>query len=64
MRAFFSGIIYCLLGVIFTYMATQRVATNGWGPFTYILILLATLDFGAGIRLILLYFKINNGKNK
>ncbi|PKR82676.1 YdiK family protein [Heyndrickxia camelliae] len=64
MRAIFSGIVYCLLGVLFTYMATQRVALSGWGPFTYILILLATLDFGAGIRLILLYFKITSRNNK
>lgn len=64
MRAIFSGIVYCLLGVMFTYMATQRVAASGWGTFTYILILLATLDFGAGIRLILLYFKISNRNNK
>jgi hypothetical protein len=64
MRPFFSGVIYCLLGLLFTYMAIQRVSTTGWGFFSYMLIILATLDFGAGIRLITLHIKLLNRKNK
>lgn len=58
MRPLFSGIVYCLLGVLFTYFAIQQVNSNGWGFFTYMLIFLATIDFASGIRLLLLHFKI------
>ncbi|MEI2666774.1 YdiK family protein [Rossellomorea sp. LJF3] len=55
----FSGVIYLLLGVLFTYFAVQNVQNDeGWGFFTYMLIFLATLDFGSGLRMIMLHFKI------
>ncbi|MGD7045875.1 YdiK family protein [Jeotgalibacillus proteolyticus] len=52
------GIIYMLLGVVFTYFAINTVNSEGWGFFAYLLILFATYDIGAGIRLIALHFRI------
>ena len=59
----FSGVIYLLLGVLFTYFAIGNVQDDGWGFFTYMLIFLATLDFGSGIRMIMLHFKIKKQLN-
>lgn len=60
-----SGIIYIVLGVLFTFFAVQDVQRNGeWGFFTYLLVILATFDFGSGIRMILLHYKIKNIKNE
>jgi hypothetical protein len=56
-----SGIIYIVLGFLFTYFAVEDVQQNGWGFFGYLLVLLATFDFGSGIRIIFLY---NKNKNK
>ncbi|BCB02117.1 YdiK family protein [Bacillus sp. KH172YL63] len=61
----FSGVIYLLLGVLFTYFAVQNVQNDeGWGFFTYMLIFLATLDFGSGLRMIMLHVKIKKQINK
>jgi uncharacterized membrane protein HdeD (DUF308 family) len=55
----FSGIVYVLLGSLFTYFAIENLSEDGgWGFFTILLILLATFDFGSGIRMILLHFHI------
>ncbi|MEH7180966.1 YdiK family protein [Neobacillus vireti] len=51
----FSGIIYFVLGGLFTYFAIEDVQQNGWGFFSYLLVLLATFDFGSGIRMIFLH---------
>ncbi|MFD2680032.1 YdiK family protein [Bacillus seohaeanensis] len=59
----FSGVIYLLLGVLFTYIAIQTVNDSGWGFFTYMLIFLATLDIGSGFRMIGIHFKIKNAMN-
>ncbi|MEG9298999.1 YdiK family protein [Mangrovibacillus sp. Mu-81] len=61
----FSGVIYLLLGILFTYFAIQNVRDDGWGFFTYILVFLATLDFGSGLRMVMIHFKIRKQlKNK
>ncbi|MDZ5474439.1 YdiK family protein [Bacillus sp. 31A1R] len=61
----FSGIIYIVLGVLFTVFAIQDVTRNGeWGFFTYLLVILATFDFGSGIRMIMFHFKIKNIQKK
>lgn len=60
----FSGIIYILLATLFTYFAIQNVNEDGWGIFSYLLVILATFDFGSGIRLIGLHFKILKVKQK
>ncbi|RFU69241.1 DUF4305 domain-containing protein [Peribacillus saganii] len=61
-----SGIMYLILGTLFVLLAIQNVNRTGWGFFSYFLVLLATLDFGSGIRMILLHRKITsiNKKNK
>ncbi|WP_374721779.1 YdiK family protein [Peribacillus tepidiphilus] len=53
-----TGIIYFILGILFTVFAVQNVSEDGWNFFSFLLIFLATIDFGSGIRMILLHFKI------
>ncbi|MGV2942380.1 YdiK family protein [Mesobacillus sp. LC4] len=60
----FSGIVYILLGSLFTYFAIQNVNDSGWGFFSYLLVALATFDFGSGIRMILFHFKLKNIQKK
>ncbi|MCM3125845.1 YdiK family protein [Mesobacillus sp. AQ2] len=60
----FSGIVYILLGSLFTYFAIQNVNDTGWGFFSYLLVLLATFDFGSGIRMILFHFKLKQMDKK
>ncbi|WNF23221.1 YdiK family protein [Mesobacillus jeotgali] len=60
----FSGIVYILLGSLFTYFAIQNVNESGWGFFSYLLVALATFDFGSGIRMILFHFKLKNVQKK
>lgn len=62
----YSGIIYIILGLLFTIFAIQNVQQSGeWGFFTYLLILLATFDLGSGIRMIIFHFKLKTiQKNK
>ena len=54
----FSAVFYFILGIVFTVFAVQQVTESGWNFFSYALIVLATFDFGAGIRLILIHFKL------
>jgi Domain of unknown function (DUF4305) len=56
----FSGFIYFVLGSLFTYFAIHDVQQNGWGFFSYMLVFLATFDFGSGIKIFLFYFKFRN----
>ncbi|WP_433746673.1 YdiK family protein [Falsibacillus pallidus] len=60
----FSGFFYCVLGVFFTIFAIQNVNDHGWGFFAFILVFLATLDFGSGIRMIMLHFRIKRKLNE
>lgn len=61
----FSGIVYLLLGVLFTFFAIQNINEDeGWGFFTILLIILATFDLGSGIRMILIHFHLKKQKNK
>ncbi|PLS17215.1 DUF4305 domain-containing protein [Bacillus sp. M6-12] len=59
-----SGIMYLVLGTLFVLLAIQNVNRSGWGFFSYFLVLLATMDFGSGIRMILLHRKIASVKKK
>ncbi|MDQ0202167.1 YdiK family protein [Neobacillus ginsengisoli] len=56
----FSGFIYLLLGSLFTYFAIQDVQKSGWSFFSYLLVVLATFDFGSGIRMIFFYIKFKD----
>lgn len=58
------GIIYLCLGILFTTIAVQTVTASGWGFFAFILVIIATLDFGSGIRMILLHFKVKSINKK
>ncbi|MED3548836.1 YdiK family protein [Cytobacillus praedii] len=62
----FSGIIYIILGLLFTYIAIQNIQREqGWGVFTVFLIIIATFDLGGGLRMVAFHFKIKNSlKNK
>ncbi|MDP4086554.1 MAG: YdiK family protein [Bacillota bacterium] len=60
----FSGIVYFFLGGLFTYFAIQDVQDSGWDFFSYLLVILATVDFGSGIKLIFLYFASKNRPKK
>jgi hypothetical protein len=56
----FSGFIYLVLGALFTYFALDDVAKNGWGFFSYLLVLLATFDLGSGLKMIVFHFRNKN----
>ncbi|KUP04329.1 hypothetical protein Q73_15730 [Bacillus coahuilensis m2-6] len=64
----FSGVIYLALGVLFTFFAIENVQEDGWNFFSYLLVILATLDFGNGIRKIQFHFyykrKLKEKNNK
>ncbi|GER67779.1 hypothetical protein BpJC7_24670 [Weizmannia acidilactici] len=64
MKPLFSGVVNCLLGALFTYFAIQQVQMSGWGFFCYLLLLIATLDLGSGIRLILFHFRLKHSAKK
>jgi len=51
-----SGLIYLLLGGLFTYFAIQDVQESGWGVFTILLVFLATFDLGSGLKVIFFSF--------
>ncbi|MEH7356707.1 YdiK family protein [Neobacillus drentensis] len=59
-----SGLIYFLLGGVFTFFAIDDVQKNGWGFFSYLLVLLATFDFGSGLKMIAFHFKYKNQMKK
>ncbi len=56
------GIFFSILGVFFVFLAIEDVNTNQFGFFTYLLILLATMDIGTGIRLMFTHFKLKNSQ--
>ncbi|MFC4181918.1 YdiK family protein [Saccharococcus thermophilus] len=48
---------YFLMGILFTYLSVQSAKDTIWNFFTIVLAILATLDFGAAIRLFALHFR-------
>ncbi|WP_423800417.1 YdiK family protein [Neobacillus sp. SAB-20_R2A] len=60
----FSGLIYLILGVLFTYFAIDDVQNNGWGFFSYLLVILATFDFGSALKMIVFHFKYKGQMKK
>jgi hypothetical protein len=59
-----TGTFYLILGIFFTYLAVQEVNKNGFGFFSYLLILLATMDIGSGIRMLFIHYRIKNSQKK
>ncbi|MCH6269471.1 MULTISPECIES: YdiK family protein [Neobacillus] len=60
----FSGLIYLILGALFTYFAIDDVQNNGWGFFSYLLVILATFDFGSALKMIVFHFKYKGQMKK
>jgi hypothetical protein len=60
----FSGIMYIILALLFTYFAIEHVNEEGWGFFSILFVILATFDFGSGLRLLSLHFKFSKLKQK
>jgi hypothetical protein len=58
-----SGFLYLLLAVLFTYFAIKNVQEDGWGFFSYLLIILATFDLGSGLKMIAIHFKMKKTNN-
>lgn len=56
----FTGIVYISFGALFTAWAIQLVNSDGWGVFVYLLLIIATFDIGAGIRIITFYIRMKN----
>ncbi|WP_108672165.1 YdiK family protein [Peribacillus acanthi] len=59
-----TGLIYIILGILFTVFAVQNVSTAGWNFFSFLLIILATIDFGSGFRMIMLHLKLKSIQKK
>ncbi|WP_440896774.1 YdiK family protein [Amphibacillus sp. Q70] len=57
-----SAMIYLGLGAVFVYFAYQTIDETIFNPLTIILIIIASLEFGVGIRFIQLHFKIKRNK--
>jgi Domain of unknown function (DUF4305) len=55
---FMMGLMYFLLGSIFTYLATQLATPTLWNFSTIFLVMMATLDFGLAIRLFTFQYKM------
>jgi len=60
----FSGLIYFFLGGLFTYFAIDDVQKNGWGFFSYLLVVLATFDFGSGLKMVAFHFRYKDKLKK
>ena len=59
-----SGIIYIVLGTIFVALAINYVSKDGWNLFSFLIVFLATIDFGSGIRMIMLHFRLKKIQKK
>lgn len=59
-----SGILYILLGSLFTFFAIQNVQEDGWGLFSYLLVILATFDLGSGLKMIAMHYKFKKTLKK
>lgn len=59
-----AGIIYMVLGGLFAFFAIQNVNQDGWGLFSYLLVILATFDFGSGLKMIGFHFMAKKRENQ
>ncbi|WP_456276963.1 YdiK family protein [Bacillus sp. AK128] len=59
---FLMGILYFGMGIIFTVLAIQSKTEDIWSFPTILLIVVATFDFGVGIRMFALNKKIKQIK--
>ncbi|MFD1738219.1 YdiK family protein [Bacillus salitolerans] len=61
---FLMGLLYFGMGIIFVVLAIQSKTDNIWSFPTIILMVVATFDFGVGIRMMLIANKIKQTKSK
>ncbi|MCH1627452.1 YdiK family protein [Fredinandcohnia quinoae] len=61
---FFMGIIYSMMGILFTYIAINSAKETIWNFSTILIILVATFDFGVAIRMFALHGKIKKMTKK
>jgi hypothetical protein len=61
---FLMGILYFGMGTVFIVLAIQSKAEDIWSFPTIILMLVATFDFGVGIRMFLLHSRLKQAKSK
>jgi hypothetical protein len=61
---FTMGVIYLIMGVLFTYLAIGSAQETIWNFSTILLVLVATFDFGVAIRMFLLGKKIKKMTKK
>jgi len=59
-----TAVFYFFLGVLFTYLAINSITNSSWNIFTYILVLIATFDFGVSIRAFNLYLRLKSNHRK
>ncbi|KOO42285.1 YdiK family protein [Priestia koreensis] len=61
----FMGLVYTLMGIVFTYFAIRSANHGLWNFTTILLMLVATFDFGVAIRVFTLHRRIKHiQKNK
>lgn len=58
------SIFYFFLGVLFTYLAINSITNSTWNILTYILVIIATFDFGVSIRAFNLYLRLKSNHRK
>jgi len=56
------AIVYIAMGILFTNLAISWADETIWNAATIALAIIATLDFGVGIRYLKIYFKNRNKK--
>ncbi|GAA4073473.1 YdiK family protein [Amphibacillus indicireducens] len=59
-----SAIFYFIMGAIFIYFAFQTIDETVFKPLTILLVILATLEFGVGIRFLQFHIKIKRHQKK
>ena len=58
------SLIYFVMGILFTYIAIQTVTDTIWNFSTIILAVIATLEFGVSIRLMVIYIRLKRKNRK
>jgi len=59
-----TAIFYFFLGVLFTYLAINSITNSTWNIMTYILVFIATFDFGVSIRAFNIYMRLKQNRRK
>lgn len=57
------AIVYFAMGILFTNLAIKWADETIWNAATILMAIIATLDFGVGIRYLRIYFKKRKKKD-